>query len=208
MTDLQSIFSFSEIDSGFFLELIVRLIINILFLYITIDRIYYRYNHKNKYLLSYYLVSLLIFFISSLLASATVKTGFAFGLFAVFSIIRYRTDQLRIKDMTYLFMSVIIAVINSLVTSQVSIYIILFSNLFIIFSLLILERLWFSIPRETIVVDVEDITLVHQNQYEKLLGVLIERTGLAISGVKIQSIDYLKDTFTVKAFYNEYSSEK
>ncbi len=202
MDQLLNIFSFASINNDFFITLVVRLLLNIIFLYLVIEKIYCRYNQRHKFHLSFYLVNLLIFFISALLASATIEAGFAFGLFAVFSIIRYRTDTISIKDMTYLFMSIITAVINSLVTAHISIYIIIFSNLFILCSIYILEKRLFSASEDFITIEIEDIGLVHKDKTEMLIEVLSSRTGLPIVSTEILNINYLRDCFSVKAFYN------
>ncbi|MDC7234680.1 MAG: DUF4956 domain-containing protein [Spirochaetales bacterium] len=201
MSQLLQYFILDSMDRELMIQLIFRLVIHFLFLYIVIEHIYYRYNKKYKFILSFYMVSLLIFFITSFLTSSNIQTGFAFGLFAVFSIIRYRTDSIRIKDMTYLFVFIIMAVINSLITEQLSLILILFANAVMIVATFLLERRWATANLTSISVDVEDIILVHTENRDKLQALLEERTGLSIVSVEISSIDYLRDTFTVKVYF-------
>jgi Domain of unknown function (DUF4956) len=201
MSQFLQYFNFSAMDLEFFGLIIQRLLINLLFLYIVVEHIYYRYNKKYKFILTFYLVSLLIFFITSFLTSSNIQTGFAFGLFAVFSIIRYRTDSIRIKDMTYLFVFIIMAVINSLLTDHLSLLLILFANIVMVIATFLLEKRWATANLSSFSIDVEDIMLVHTDQRDKLRSHLEDRTGLSIVSVQISNIDYLRDIFTVKIYF-------
>ncbi|MDC7219964.1 MAG: DUF4956 domain-containing protein [Spirochaetales bacterium] len=201
MSYIHGIFSLATIDRETLYSLFFRLALNLGFLYLIIHHIYYRFNGKHKFIQSFYVVNILIFFITSLLVSANIQTGFAFGLFAVFSIFQYRTDEISIRNMTYLFLFIVLAVVNSLVTIHLSIYFIIFTNVFIFISLFLLEMRNAMTKVESLTIDMEDIQLVHKERQDDLIKELKERTGLNILSTEVTSIDYLKDAFKIKAFY-------
>lgn len=184
------------------MKLIIYFAMDVFFLYLVIDRIYYRLNRDKRYYFTFIMVNILIFFISSLLAGARVKTGFAFGLFAIFSILRYRTVQINSKEMTFLFISIIVAVLNSLVTDKVSIAEIVFANTAITFTAYFLEVMWLKKHDDSIRIIYEKIELIKPENREKLLMDLRERTGVNVKNVVIDKINYLRDTANIMAFYD------
>src|SRR5690554_6827032 len=108
------------IDFDSFFEMVIRFSINLIVAFIVIRKIYYPIHKRKDYLFTYFLFNILIFFVCILLNGVKLKLGFAFGLFAIFGILRYRTEQLPIKEMTYLFMIIAIAIVNSLSDAKVS----------------------------------------------------------------------------------------
>lgn len=181
--------------------LLFRFILNALFAYIVIDRIYYRINKQREYLFTFVIFNLLIFFVSSLLSSVKMKTGFAFGLFAIFSILRYRTEQINIKEMTFLFTCIILAVVNSTVTDQVPILQILFADIMITIAIYYLEKKWLKGFTPSLQITFEHIDLIHRNRRKELFENLEERTGFIIQDYEIIDIDYLRDTAKMKVYY-------
>ncbi|MCF6358191.1 MAG: DUF4956 domain-containing protein [Draconibacterium sp.] len=101
-------------------DFIVRLIANTVSLFLLIRYIYYPYNGQSKFLFIFFLTGLMIFLISSSLDKVTLNIGMALGLFAIFSIIRFRTPSIELKEITYLFISIGLAVINGLVEFNVA----------------------------------------------------------------------------------------
>ena len=184
-----------------FTRLLVRFIINLIFIGILIRGIYYPINKKREYLFVFFIFNVLIFFVSSLLSSVKMEAGFAFGLFAVFSIIRYRTQQIPIKEMTFLFISIILATINSTVTAKLGFLEVVFGNCIILIVSFIMEKSWIKTYKESIVVEYEKIELIVPEQREKLLNDLRKRTGLDISEVTIEKIDFLKDIAEIRIYY-------
>ena len=176
-------------------------IINLIFIGILIRGIYYPINKKREYLFVFFIFNVLIFFVSSLLSSVKMEAGFAFGLFAVFSIIRYRTQQIPIKEMTFLFISIILATINSTVTAKLGFLEVVFGNCIILIVSFIMEKSWIKTYKESIVVEYEKIELIVPEQREKLLNDLRKRTGLDISEVTIEKIDFLKDIAEIRIYY-------
>lgn len=185
----------------FFMELFGRFFLNIIFVSLVIDKIYYRNYRQKEYLFTFWITNILIFFVTSLLVSVKVKTGFAFGMFAVLSILRFRTEQLQVKEMTFLFMAIIIAVINSLVTVTVPIIALLLANVTIVTTAWFLEKAWIKTPLKRLTVQFEEISLINVEHRDALIDELKKRTGLSIVGVEFERINYLQDSADLTVIY-------
>jgi len=184
-----------------------RFLINLIFVYIVAARIYYRRRHDRDYLFTMISFNLVIFIVCFLLASSELSIGFAFGLFAVFSILRYRTEAVPIKEMTYIFIAISGAVINALSTHNISIGALIFSDLAIIGSVIILEKVWVKNVHFK-EVQYEKIELIKPENHHLLLEDLKNRTGLPIHRVEIDFINFLNDTAKIKVFYFEKSMDE
>ena len=125
-------------------ELLFKFGVNTLLLFVLIRLIYYPIHRKKDYLFTYFLFNILIFFLCVLLNSVKLSIGFAFGLFAIFGVLRYRTEQISIKDMTYLFSVIAIAVINALASKKVSVAELIFADGMILLVTYALEHLWLT----------------------------------------------------------------
>jgi Ca2+/Na+ antiporter len=130
-----------------------------------------------------------------------IDTGMGLGLFAIFGIIRYRTDAIEIKEMTYLFLIIGVSVVNSLASNQISVVEMMIINLFVILLTYILEYRWLvkHETRKTIIY--ERIDLITTEHYEEMKTDLERRTGIAINRFEIGKIDFLTDTAQVRIFY-------
>jgi hypothetical protein len=150
--------------------------------------------------------NILIFFICILLNSVKLKLGFAFGLFAIFGILRYRTEQLPIKEMTYLFMIIAIAIINSLTDNKITVAEVLFTNLSIIIATYLLEKVFLIKHESRKVISYEKIENIKPENHGLLIDDLKSRTGLKIHRVQIGRVDFLKDTAQLRVYYYEDES--
>lgn len=186
-----------------FLELVFRLLINSTVAFIIIRLIYYPVHNRKDYLFTYFIFNLLIFFVSYLLSGVKLQLGFAFGLFAIFGILRYRTEQLAIKEMTYLFVVIAIAIINALANKKISYAELLFTNATIIGVTYLLERKWLLRHESFKIIVYEKIELIKPENQTMLINDLQSRTGLKILRVQIGKIDFLRDTAILKIFYFE-----
>jgi hypothetical protein len=128
--------------------------------------------------------------------------GFALGLFAVFGILRYRTEAIPIRQMTYLFIVIGISMINALSNKSISIFEVLFTNGLIALITYLIDRLWFQTVEEKKSIVYEKIELIKPENKQELIQDLKERTGLPIHEVKVDKIDFLKDTAAVTIYYN------
>ncbi len=197
------LFDIRVINIEDFSELVVRFGFNFVITFVIVRLIYYNIYKKKEYLFTYFMFNILIFFLCYLLSSVKLSIGFAFGLFAVFSILRYRTLPISIQDMTYLFMIIGVAVFNAISTKKVSYAELLFTNLGLIAITYFLEKVWLlkTETRKTIVY--EKIDLVKPEHYDQLLADLKERTGLDIHRIEVGRIDFLRDIAQIRVYYYE-----
>ncbi len=131
-----------------------------------------------------------------------MQMGFALGLFAVFGILRYRTEAIPIRQMTYLFIVIGISMINALSNKSISIFEVLFTNGLIALITYLIDRLWFQTIEEKKSIVYEKIELIKPENKQELIKDLKERTGLPIHEVKVDKIDFLRDTAAVTIYYN------
>ena len=131
-----------------------------------------------------------------------MQMGFALGLFAVFGILRYRTEAIPIRQMTYLFIVIGISMINALSNKSISIFEVLFTNGLIALITYLIDRLWFQTFEEKKSIVYEKIELIKPENKQELIKDLKERTGLPIHEVKVDKIDFLRDTAAVTIYYN------
>lgn len=187
-------------------KLLIRLGINFLFLTLIIRGIYYRISKRKDYLFTYYLLGSIVFFICFSLKKLDIDTGMGLGLFAIFSIIRYRTNPIAIKEMTYLFLVIGISVINALASKKISMVELGIINLFIFGMTYVLEYalLLKHETRKTIIF--ENIELIKHGREEELKKELESRTGLIINRVEVGKLNFLDDTAQVRIFY--YADEQ
>ena len=132
-----------------------------------------------------------------------MELGFALGLFAVFGVLRYRTEQIPIKEMTYLFIVIGLAMINSLSNKSISFAELLFTNFAITIVTFGLERLWLLKHESRKIIVFEKIELITPENHDKLKADLENRTGLSITRFEIGKINFLNDTVTISIYYYE-----
>ena len=196
-----TIFGIQLINPNDFGHLLLKLAIDLFIVLIIIRGIFYPVYREINYVFTTILVNIAIFLISFLLGSINLKIGFAFGLFAVFSIIRYRTEQIPIRKMTYLFTVIIVAVLNALSDKNISYAELLLANLVIVMAVFILEKKIFIAKENTRIITYEKINLIKPQNYEKLISDLKERTGLNILKADIVTINFLNDTAQLKILF-------
>ena len=184
-------------------EMLFKFSVDLLVLYVLIRLIYYPIHRKKEYLFTYFLFNIIIFFLCILMNNVKLSMGFAFGLFAIFSILRYRTEQITIKDMTYLFAVITLAVINALVSKKVSVAELVFTNGMILGVTYTLEHLWLTRHEAVKLVIYEKIDLIKPENREQLWQDLGMRLGITVSRVEIGRIDLLRDTAQLRVFYFE-----
>ncbi len=194
-------------DKEDFWKLIIKGVFNIFIVLIIVRYIYYPVTRNKDYMFTYLLISLTVFLLCFLLDNVKIELAFALGLFAIFGIIRYRTDPIPIKEMTYLFIVIGISVVNALANKKISYAELVFANLLIVFVTFGMERLWLLRHETRKNVIYEKIELVKPENKEELLADLKERTGLNIVRYEIRRIDFLKDIANIRIFYYEDDSK-
>jgi hypothetical protein len=186
-----------------FSKLLFKFGINFIFLIIIVRLVYYRVKDDKDYVFTYIMFNILTFFICFLLRKVPMEMGFALGLFAVFGILRYRTEAIPIRQMTYLFIVIGISMINALSNKSVSIFEVLFTNGLITLITYLIDRLWFQSIEENKSIIYEKIDLIKPEKKEDMIEDLRNRTGLPIHEVKVDKIDFLKDVANITIYYNK-----
>ena len=185
-----------------FTELIVRFGLNLLLIFIIVHFMYACNSKRKDFYFSYLSIGVIVFLMCFLLSSVKLELGFAMGLFAIFGIIRYRTDAIPIKEMTYLFIIIGISVINALANKKVSYTELMFTNGIIILGLWFLEKRLSLKQENSITLIYEKIENIHSMKKTDLLDDLKTRTGIAIKRYEIKKIDFLRDIAEITLYYN------
>lgn len=189
-----------------FWSLIIRCLFNTAIVWFIIHFLYYKKSQRRDYYFTFMLISLSIFFLIYLLGSVKIKIGFALGLFAIFGIIRYRTESMPVREMTYLFVIIAISVINAL-AGPVSFLELIATN--IIFALVI----WLCEGNKWIkhtackMVQYDKINLVTPDKYDEMVADLKKRLGLDIVKVEIGAVDFLRDMAVLKVYYKPQNDD-
>ncbi len=186
-----------------FWPLLIRFLFNFLILLVIVRYLYYRKPGDRDYAFTFLIFNPLIFFVCYLMSTVKIEIGFAFGLFAVFSVLRYRTITIPIKEMTYLFAVITLAVINALATKKVSYTELLFANFSILGLLGFLEYAWYNNAMKSTIIQYEIIDNIKPANRDILLEDLRRRTGLPIERVEVLRTDFLRDTARIRVFYRD-----
>ena len=190
-------------DANDFWRLLLKTLFNLTIVLILARGIYYPLTKNKDYLFTYLLISLTVFVLCVLLDDVKLQLGFALGLFAIFGIIRYRTDPIPIKEMTYLFLVIGVSVVNALANKKISHAELLFANLVIVFVTYGMERLWLLKHESRKNIVYEKIDLIVPEKKEELLADLQKRTGINILRFEIKRIDFLRDVANICIYYYE-----
>jgi len=182
------------LDVDDFFTLLMRFSFDFAMVILVARYIYFPIRRDRDYLFTFVIFNVLVFFICYLLNGVKLEMGFAFGIFALFSLLRYRTNTLPVKEMTYLFAVIILAVVNALSTKKVSYAELFFTNFTIVGLIYYLEKVWFKYRGAVQVITYEKIDFIKPENRDKLLADLQERTGLKVTNVEIDRINFLNDT--------------
>ncbi len=189
------------IDTTDMTALLLRFLFNTVFAMIIIAGLYYPKSKRREYFFTFSLISISIFFLIYLLGSVKIKVGFALGLFAIFGIIRYRTESMSVREMTYLFVIIAISVINALAVS-LSFGELTLTNMIFVGFIYLCEKLPFTKAQEEKLVLYDRIDLIRPDKESELMEDLQNRLGLDIIGIQIGAVDFLHDTVMIKVFYH------
>lgn len=202
LLDAAKIFDIKLFDKDFY-ELLIRLSLNLSVAYSIIYFIYQPTRRDSEYLFTFMIFNPLIFFVCHLFSKVDLSIGFAFGLFAVFSILRYRTTTIQVKEMTYMFIVIAVAVINALATKKVSYTELLFTNAFIIGITYILERYSMNSGMNMQLVRYDIIENMKPENEILLLEDLKKRIGKEIIRYEIIDVDYIRDYARLRVYYGK-----
>jgi hypothetical protein len=184
-------------------DFLIAFLLNMTTAVIVVRWIYYPKHHSKKYIFSFLAFTTIIFFVVSLMSSVEMSIGVGFGLFAIFSVLRYRTNTIPIREMTYLFITAALPVMNGTATNGDHWVKLLIANIAVILVLFILENEWgFSFESSQTVV-YEKINLLRPENYALLMRDLEDRTGFNINHFEVSQINFLRDTARIKVYYDE-----
>ena len=206
LLDSAKIFGIKLYDSEDFLELFWRFVFNAV-VAITISRyIYYPSTKRRDFVFTFLLFNVVVFLLCHLLANVKISLGFALGLFAIFGIMRYRTDTVAIREMTYLFVIIGVAVINALANKKVSYAELFFTNFVIIAFAYAFEKMKILRHESSKIIRFEKIELIKPGNEALLINDLKERTGLNVHRYEIIRVDFLRDLADLNVYF--YDDDK
>jgi len=184
---------------GFAFNLIVAIIV--------VRVIYYPSTHNKRYVFTFLAFNTVIYFVLGFMSKVAIGVGVGFGLFAIFSILRYRTDPIPVREMTYLFIISALPVMNSAAASGEVWLQLLVANAAIVVIMLVLEKEWGFHYEGSKRIIYEKIELIHVDRRADLIADLELRTCLKIKRIVVGKVDFLHDTATLKVFYDDPTSE-
>jgi hypothetical protein len=205
---------FFNLNSPEFWNIIEKFLINLVFLFLLIRAVYYRYSKKRNYVFSLFLMGILIFILGSMLPivfnADMGKLGMAIGLFAIFTIIRFRTRNLSAKDMSYFFTVIAISAVNSFKWVNFPVLGIFILNIIIILSAYILEVLLARKTKKakkekysTHPIIYENLEMLKSQHKEELLRNVAEITGIDVKKVRIRRVNYKEKFAVLDLYYND-----
>ncbi|MFL2623406.1 MAG: DUF4956 domain-containing protein [Flavobacteriaceae bacterium] len=186
-----------------FYKMCVRFIINITALIALVRGSYYAFSKKADYVFTFYLVGTVVFFLCFTLKKYEIDLGLALGLFAIFGILRYRTDPLKVREMTYLFIVIGLSVINALSNKKMSYVEILTANAVVILMAYYLDRYWSRQKTASKDILYQSLDYIKPDQHELLKKDLEDKLGFKILNVEIGQIDFERQTVKVKIRYKK-----
>ena len=187
-------------DADSILNLLIRFSFNLLVCWIIVHFFYYKKSTRRDYYVTFILFSTTMFLLIFLMENVKLQIGFTLGLFAIFGMIRYRTETVPIREMTYLFVIIGISVINGLAMT-VSYAELVLTNFLLIALTWVLESQRILKHTSTKLILYEKIDLVVPDKRPELLADLEKRTGLKIDKIEIGHIDFLRDVAFIKLYY-------
>lgn len=181
--------------------LLARLGLNLVFTTIVVRLVYYRLYKSRDYVFTYFLINVVTFTLAHLLSNVPIELGFALGLFAVFGILRYRTEAIKVRDLTYLFVVIGIALLHALANDSISLAELLIANGAIVGTVAVLEAAPFSGREESRVVHYDRLDLLSPGSSAALLEDLRKRTHLPVERCEIGNVDLLRDSADITIHY-------
>lgn len=184
-----------------YLAFVLGFLLNLAVAVVIVRFIYYPRTRDKRYVFTFLAFNTIIYFVLSLMSSISLGIGVGFGLFAIFSVLRYRTDTIPIREMTYLFIILALPVMNSSAMVASHWGELLLANTAVLIMLWVLEKEWgfqYEISKRIVY---ENIELIQPARRAELLADLTARTGLPIQRVKVGKIDFLRDVAELQVYY-------
>lgn len=194
------------IDMPHVKDLLLAFLINLIAIMIVVRGLYYPKCKRGEFFFTYILIAISTFMLIYVLGDVKLKAGIALGLFAIFSIIRYRTEQVAIREMTYLFIIIALSAINGLTVNELSLGEVIIINILFVFSIWICESKLLISHYSYKVIKYDNINLITPDKREELTADLEKRLGLKIEKIEVGAVDFLKDGAIIKVYYKSDSS--
>jgi hypothetical protein len=195
--------NFFNLNNPDFYGAMLRFTINLIFLIIFIRYVYFRYTKKEKFVFTFFLMGIMVFLLTSALNSVLMQLSMGFGLFAIFAILRFRTRNFSLKDMSYIFTVIGLSVINSLKLIGFPVLGIVIFNIIVIITAIILEKFSIKYNTTTHSIIYENLEMLKSDRKQKLLKDVSELTGREILRIKIRKIDYKKKVALLDIYYKD-----
>ncbi|MGN1236802.1 MAG: DUF4956 domain-containing protein [Bacteroidaceae bacterium] len=192
--------SIEWIDGPGLIEMLCRFTLNILMVWVVVHFFYYPKSKRHDYYFTFLLFAVSIFMLIYLMDGSKMKIGAALGLFAVFGIIRYRTESVPIREMTYLFFLVALSVVNGM-AQKLSLAELGAANLIFVVAVALAESNLLARHVSCKYVKYDNISLITPDKREEMIADLEKRLGVTVINVEIGSVDFLKDSALIKVFY-------
>jgi len=184
-----------------FWTLAIRFGFNLIATFFIVVMLYARNSKRKDFYFSYFAISIAVFMLVFLLQGVTLELGFALGLFAIFGIIRYRTDAIPIKEMTYLFVIITVSVINALTKDILGYLELTLVNILLVGALWILEHILMLRQEDSLQIIYENIENIHEDREAELIADLEKRTGIKIRRYRIDKVDFLRDVARITIYF-------
>lgn len=200
--------NFFNLNNPDFFGILLRFVINLAFLLILICGIYFKYSRKEKFVFTFFLVGITVFFITSMLKSVFIEFGMAVGLFAVFTILRFRTRNFSLKDMSYIFTTIGVSVINSLkLTGFPELGVIIFDTIIVLTAVALEE---FALRNNTVTYSIiyEDVEMIRTAKKQKMLKELSTLTGKEIVRYKIRRVNFKDKVARIEVSFKDVNRNK
>ena len=187
-------------DTNSLLQLLMRFAFNLLISWLIVRICYYSKSQRKDYVLTYMLFSSAMFLLIFLMENVNLQIGLTLGLFAIFGVIRYRTETVPVREMTYLFVIIATSVINGLALN-ISYVELIVANALIFFLIWAMESRVFLRHTSAKLVIYEKIQLITPDRREELIADLEQRLGHKVNKVEVGHVDFLRDVAFVKVYY-------
>ena len=191
-----------------FWTLAIRFGFNLISTFFIVVMLYARNSKRRDFYFSYFAISVAVFMLVFLLQGVTLELGFALGLFAIFGIIRYRTDAIPIKEMTYLFVIIAVSVINALSKDFLGYLELTLVNILLVGALWILEHILMLRQEDSLQILYENIENIHEDKEAELIADIEKRTGIKVRRYRIDKVDFLRDVARITVYFFVNGSSK
>ncbi len=185
------------------INLAPRLLLDLTCAYVMVQGIYLKLYPRREYAFTYWLLNLITFSVAYILSGVRVEMGLSLGLFAVFGILRYRTEAMRIRDLTYLFVIIGLAIMNGVAINRESLLRVVLIDIAILSVVAILELGHFGNHEDTVMVRYDRLELLQADQRELLLADLSKRLGVQCERAVVENVDLMHDSAELVVTYRQ-----